>query len=113
MSFFAGWSAFLSLTETITITPIVKTALRGHLDARLIIFAWIYTFEKYHPRMEAHKKNPKPSPPLGVVRAFLCARGVESRLFQEKAGQVEGTEVSVAPPASASASPPKALLASS
>lgn len=62
--------------------------------------------------MEAQKKKQKKSEsPLTTVRALLCVRGVESQLFQEKAGQVEGTEVSVDPPASASASPPKALLA--
>jgi len=70
---------FLSLTETITITPIVKRALRGHLDARLIISRFDIYFCKFHTTGWERTKNQKPSPPLSDVRAFLCVRGVGSR----------------------------------
>jgi hypothetical protein len=77
---FAGRSAFfLSLTETITITPIVKRALRGHLDARLIISRFDIYFCKFHTRGWERKKKSKTESPTQRCPSFLCVRGVGSR----------------------------------
>jgi hypothetical protein len=76
-----------------------------------LYLAWLYVFVEFYQRGWMRTKKSKTESPTRRCPSFFCVRGVESRLFQEKAGQVEGTEVSVAPPASASASPLKALLA--
>lgn len=67
---------FLSYTgETITITPIAKRALRGHLGARLII-SWIYIYKIIHPQLggwRRRKNQKKRVPTHNCPSVVVCA----------------------------------------